>query len=300
MPLPRTHLCASTFWSVRRPKATLTQGNFVLRLNDPALAFDLDSATDLLRCYGHLRRALIELSGATAAHLYLALNWQPVGDALGEPVAETSTPTLHVFFTLPGSTTAASALTLPAHQRTLETNTEELDARLRSWHDGRVAATPVHTREPEPKPESEPEPKPKQLAATMQEQDRMALAWESRAFHIEPSHPAPGMPFCGSHWTGVPRQPVASLDETSPAALLELAQGMAVLASHARPAFAGVTVWVCDDWASPAPQTFHIFGRRHGDATQQLATFVTGGGLNVPLPSPWHGKSDGPSPIVEK
>lgn len=298
MPQPRSQLCSSTFWSVRRPKSTLTQGHFVLRLNDPSLAFDVESATDLLRCYGHLRSALIELRGATAAQLYLALNWQPVGDALGEPVAETSTPSLHVFFTLPGSTTAASALSRPAHVRPAAGNTEELDEQLRRWQGGKVASTPSHGKRPEPKPEQGPEPE--QPSATMHEQHRLALAWESRAFHVEPSRQPPGTPFRGGHWTGVPRQPVASLDETSPAALLELAQGMAVLASHAQPAFAGVTVWVCDDWDSAAQQTFHIFGRRHGDATHQLAAFVTGGGLNVPLPASWHGKSDGPSPIVEK
>ncbi|MDJ0312826.1 hypothetical protein [Arthrobacter sp. H35-D1] len=296
MPTPRTQLCSSTFWTVRRPNSTLTEGHFVLRLNDPSLAFGPDSAADLLRCYGHLRGALLELGGATAAHLYCALNWQPIGDALGEPTAETSTPTLHAFFTMPGSRTAASVLALPAHQRVPETNTEELDERLRRWHGGRVAVTtqtgPDHALE-QP---SATEPG----QSGMSELPGQQVGWESRAFHIEPATPAPGMPFRGGHWTGVPRQPVASLERTNPSALLELAQGMNILATHAQPAFAGVTVWVCDDWASPAPPTFHIFGRRHGDAPQQLAGFVTGGGLDVPLPALWRGKSDGPSPIVEK
>ncbi|MDD0859278.1 hypothetical protein NHF46_19215 [Arthrobacter alpinus] len=64
----------------------------MIRLNDPSIAFGPDSAADLLRCYGALRRALTELVGATGAQLYISRNWQPVGDAIGEPVAETSTP----------------------------------------------------------------------------------------------------------------------------------------------------------------------------------------------------------------
>lgn len=296
MPTPRTQLCSSTFWSVRRPKPTLTEGHFVLRLNDPSLPFDLNSAADLLRCYGHLRSAMLEWGGATAAHLYCALNWQPVGDAVGEPTAETSTPTLHAFFALPGSPTAADVLALPAHQRVAVERTDELDERLRGWRGGTIQLSSAADREQRsenPLAAAPGQPGTAEVAG-------LALDWDSRAFHIEPSTPVPGMPFRGGHWTGVPRQPAASLDATDPEALLELVRGMAVLASHSRPAFAGVTVWVSDNWASPAPQTFHIFGRQHGQAQQQLTDFVMGGGLDVPLPAPWRGPSDGPSPIVEK
>ncbi|MFQ4148279.1 hypothetical protein AAGW05_06230 [Arthrobacter sp. LAPM80] len=260
----REQLLASTFWGIRRPKVPLAQGHFLLRLNDPSIAFGAESAADLLRCYGHLRRAMTDLAGATAAQLYIALNWHPVGDAVGEPLPETSTPTVHAFFSWPGSTTAASALRLPAHQRVAVGNTEGLDERLRVWGGGLVSDTPGG---PTPGPDRAWEPP----------------GWADRPFHIEPVGPAPGESFRGGHWSAVARFPAATLDGTDPLSLLALAKNMTVLASHSRPPFQGVTLWVTEEWPSPVPAVIHLFARRHGEEPQQIADFVAGGGLDLPL-----------------
>lgn len=280
----RTHLYSSTFWSARRPAFPLTEGHFVLRLNDPSLAFGAASAADLLHCYAHLRRAFTAVAGATAAQLYISLNWQPVGDAVGEPLAETSTPTLHVFFAFPDSTTAASALRLPAHQRVATAGIDALDGELRAWNGG----TPS-----EPSPNIHPIPgchPSGPLAgdpAPGADRSWEPEGWSERPFHIAPVGPGPGESFRGGHWTAVPRFRAASLDGAGPQALLELAGLMEKMHSHAStpcpsPPFQGVTVWATDEWNSPVPATLHLFARHHGHEPHQVADFVTGGGLDLP------------------
>jgi hypothetical protein len=255
----RTHLYSSTFWSVSRPKFPLMAGHFVIRLNDPSIAFGRESAADLLRCYGHLRHALTELAGATAAQLYMALHWQPVGNAIGEPLAETSTPTLHTFFALPDGTTAAAALRLPAHERVAVEDTVELDEALRSWRGAApsAAAGPSHGGD-------------------------SIHAAEGRAFQIEAASPESGESFRGGHWTAVPRSVNSSFDRMAPDSLVELAGTMEGLVTGAVPPFQGITSWVTDAWASTAPATIHIFARHHGDERQQVASFVADGGLDFP------------------
>lgn len=313
----RTHLYSSTYWSVCRPKFPLTQGHFILRLNDPAIAFEASSAADLLHCYGHLRRAVTAITGATAAQLYIALNWQPVGDSIGEPSAETSTPTLHAFFDLPGSTTAASSLRLPAHQRAAMEDTSGLDTELRAWHSGLVSDGPVA----EPATGLDPaglDPAELDLAQALPAQARPGdpapgedrswepEGWEERAFHLEPVFPHAGEPFRGGHWTAIPRFLAATLDGTSPESLLSLVNTMEGLASHSLPPFQGITVWVTDEWGSPAtaPAIIHIFARQHGDERSQVADFVAEGGLDLPLALPLdrelQGNSGDSSPTVEK
>lgn len=262
----RTHLHSSTFWSVSRPKFLLTAGHFVIRLNDPSIAFGLESAADLLRCYGHLRCALTELVGATAAQLYVALHWQPVGDAIGEPLAETSTPTLHAFFTFPDSTTAAAALRLPAHERVAVENTLELDEALRSWRGAEASAAAAA-----------------EAAAAGPSHGEDIQEPEDRAFQIEPVSSEPDGSFRGGHWTAVPRSVNASFDRMAPDSLVGLAGTMEGLATSAVPPFQGITAWVTDVWAATDPATIQIFARHHGDQRQQVANFVADGGLDIPL-----------------
>ncbi|NVM97078.1 hypothetical protein [Arthrobacter sp. SDTb3-6] len=296
----RTQLHSSTFWSARRPKLPLTEGHLVLRLNDPALAFGTASAADLLNCYGRLRRALAALKGATAAQLYLALDWQPVGDAVGEPLAETSTPTLHLFFHWPGGTAPAGPLRLPAHRRMAAPGTGELDAELR----GRLAGLPSSGTGATPESAVSrralgegPRPGDPPPGA---DRSWEPPGWADRPFHIEPAPPRPGEPFRGGHWTAIPRFPAPTLDRLAPAALLTLAETMQRLASHPHPGRQGLAVWATDDWGSPAPATLHIFARRHGGSSPLLAGFVAGGGLDLPVPADGQAKNDGPSPTLEK
>jgi hypothetical protein len=257
-------------WSIRRPQFPLTAGHFAIRLNDPSTTFDTESAADLLRCYGLLRRGLASLMGATAAQLYVALNWQPVGNSVGEPLAETSTPTLHAFFDWPDGARADAVLRLPAHERAAVADTAELDGTLRL----RLAEDTVGRPAPVEFPPAHGD-----------------APGDIRAFHIEPSAPAPGEPFRGGHWTAVPRLSVTSLDEVAPSDVLELAAGMELLRSHSRPPFSGMTLWALDAWVAKTPATVNIFGRRHGDAARLVSEFVAGGGLGQAAP---------PSPTLEE
>ncbi|MDQ0277725.1 hypothetical protein QO003_002028 [Arthrobacter silviterrae] len=298
MPQLQTQLYSSTFWSARRPKFPLTEGHLVLRLNDPAIAFGPDSAAGLLHSYGRLRKALTAVCGATAAQLYMSLNWQPVGDAVGEPLAETSTPTLHLFFHWPGSTTAATALRLPAHQRTAAAGTEALDAELRSWLAGTERAGqewPVEAETPFPDPLPGRRPGD---PAPGQDRSWEPPGWEDRPFHIEPVRPISGEPFRVGHWTAISRFPTPSLDRLAPASVVELAGTLQGLASHSRPAAHGCTVWATDIWDAPDPATLHLFTRRRGEADGLPRDFVAAG-LDLPRGAALDGNPGGPSPTVD-
>lgn len=285
----REHLFASTFWDVCRPKFPLTPGHFVIRLNDPSLAFDAESATDLLRCYGRLRRAVVEAAGATAAQLYISRNWQPVGDAIGEPLSETSTPSLHTFFAWPGGHTASAALILPAHQRVPSKETASLDAAVRGWADGAFTG-PIN---PATAPRTE------QLAEMPGGDEQAPGPWKSRAFTVEAAQDIPGHESSAGHWMAVPREAVDSLDEVGTDALLELASGVEELAWNSSPRHAGMTVWASDVWGMPA--AIHVFARQHGNGGGLLAAFARAGGLELPVPAEGrHGKSLRPSLTVEK
>lgn len=253
----REQLYASTFWCIRRPQFPLTPGHFAIRLMDPSLAFGPDSARDLLHCYGHLRRAQTALRGATAAQLYISRNWAPVGDAIGEPLSETSTPTLHAFISWPGSPAAADALRLPAHLRPAVAHDAAGDEALRLWEAG---------------PQTSPAASLQPAAA-----EQPAGLWGSRAFVVTAAGPADASRT--GHWTAVPREPVESLDTMGTDALLELADGVERLAWNASPRHAGMTVWATDVWGKR--MSIDIFGRQHGQGSSQVAGFVSNGGLDL-------------------
>lgn len=258
MHVARAHLLASTYWSIRRPQKTLTPGHFMIRLNDPSIAFGTESAADFLRCYGHLRRALQDLVGATAAQLYLSRNWQPVGDAIGEPLSDSSTPTLHLFFIWPGSQSATAVLSRPAHQRMAVGDTAALDSQIAAWNGGLIRS----------------------------EGGACAAASESTgstppSFTVDPV-PADGEAAPG-HWRATLVEAVASLDQLSIDALMELAGGVEQAAWNSSPRHAGIAVWATDVWRTAAE--IHLFARQHGPGDEQLTEFVVGGGLDVLLGS---------------
>ncbi len=307
MPETLEPLLASTFWSIRRPKFPLTPGHFLIWLNDPAAVFGIGAAADLLRCYGHLRQALDELAGAVSAQLYTALKWEPTGDAVGEPLPETSSPTVHAFFTWPDGAPGsggpdgapgsggqrkpmlAAALHLPAHQRVPARRTGALDEQLRKWNGGRLSASLQRDSVPESGHPHPGDPAPGADRTWEPE------GWANRPFHIEPVHPGPGLPFRGGHWTALPRFGTAPLDTIDPSALVGLATTIKGLATHSLPPFSGLSVWALDSPASPEPVTIHIFARRHGEKNPLLAAFVAGGTLDpVQAPEP-QGQSGSPS-----
>lgn len=119
----RRLLYRSAFWEIARPRHPLTAGHVVIRLSDPATEFAHPSATDWLFCHGLVRAALADVLGATRCAIMFAYQWHPLGSAIGEPVAESSTPTFHLFSRWAGETTTPGhQLSLPAHRRVGETD----------------------------------------------------------------------------------------------------------------------------------------------------------------------------------
>jgi diadenosine tetraphosphate (Ap4A) HIT family hydrolase len=135
MSLARRLLWGSAVWEVARPRTPLTAGHLVIRLTNPATALDERSAADWLRCHKIARAALDQVLDATRCTLMFAYQWHALGAALGEPVAESSTPTFHLFGRWEGEPIAPGAqLRLPAHRRN-PVSAEELldtDAALRN------------------------------------------------------------------------------------------------------------------------------------------------------------------------
>ncbi|GAA4658534.1 hypothetical protein [Arthrobacter cryoconiti] len=268
----RSLLYSSTYWSIGRPKFPLTEGHFVLRLNDPIIAFGPKSAAGLLGCYGALRQALSALRGAQGACSYLALNWQPVGDAVGEPLAETSTPTVHVFFHWPDSAKASSVLCVPAYERKAVTQTSDLDSALR-LHFAASAAVP---------PASDASP----LAQADEATSAPAMS-AGAAFCLTPaSSSRDSLP---GQWTATPVVPTPYLDALEPTAILDLAHSIEALGAHSLAPVRGsagtaITIWVVDSWADTEQNSpvFNIFTRLHSDPHQHVAHFVSGGGLDLP------------------
>lgn len=118
MVMPRRLLYRSGFWEIARPRNPLTAGHVVIRLSDPSTEFAHASAADWLFCHTLAREALHGVLGATRCAVMFAHRWHPLGGAIGEPVAESSTPTFHLFARWDGETTTPGLqLSLPAHRR---------------------------------------------------------------------------------------------------------------------------------------------------------------------------------------
>jgi hypothetical protein len=135
MGLSRRLLFGSALWEVARPRTPLTAGHLMIRLSNPATALDHRSAADWLRCHNAARLALADVLGAPSCTLLFTHRWHPLGDAIGEPAAESSTPTFHLFGRWDGEpVTPAGQLSLPAQRRAPapEGDLEKYDARLRA------------------------------------------------------------------------------------------------------------------------------------------------------------------------
>jgi hypothetical protein len=136
MNLSRRLLYASDIWEVARPRTALTAGHLLIRLSNPAIAFDLRSAADWLLCAGAARRALAEVLGAKSFAVVFAHQWHPIGAAIGEPEVESSTPTFHLFGRWDGETVSpGEQFRLPAQRRLPVAATE-----LMKYDDGLRAA----------------------------------------------------------------------------------------------------------------------------------------------------------------
>ncbi|MGO4144159.1 hypothetical protein AB4Y77_03670 [Paenarthrobacter sp. YAF11_1] len=130
----RQLLYRSAFWEIARPRHPLTAAHVLIRLSDPSTEFARPSAADWLFCHDLVRAALADVLGATRCAIMFAHQWHPLGSAIGEPVAESSTPTFHLFGRWDGETTTPGhQLSLPAHRRKGEPDhdMEATDAAMR-------------------------------------------------------------------------------------------------------------------------------------------------------------------------
>jgi len=134
MVLSRRLLFRSGIWEIARPRHPLTAGHVLIRLSDPSTEFTEASAADWLFCHNLARAALDDVLGAKRFAVMFAHRWHPLGSAIGEPVAESSTPTFHLFARWEAeSTTPGRQLALPAHHRVPEPedSLDIVDARIR-------------------------------------------------------------------------------------------------------------------------------------------------------------------------
>ncbi|KIA72146.1 hypothetical protein HMI60_14855 [Paenarthrobacter sp. YJN-D] len=134
MVMSRRLLYRSGFWEIARPRHPLTAAHVVVRLSDPSTDFALPSATDWLFCHHLARAALAKVLGVEHCAVMFAHQWHPLGAGLGEPVAESSTPTFHLFGRWAGETTTPGLqLSLPAHRRVAlpESELEATDEAIR-------------------------------------------------------------------------------------------------------------------------------------------------------------------------
>lgn len=121
MVLSRRLLFRSGIWEIAVPRHPLTAGHVLIRLSDPSTEFTEASAADWLFCHNLARAALEDVLGAKRFAVMFANRWHPLGSAIGEPVAESSTPTFHLFARWEAeSTTPGRQLALPAHHRVPE------------------------------------------------------------------------------------------------------------------------------------------------------------------------------------
>ncbi|MET4621344.1 hypothetical protein ABIE18_002805 [Arthrobacter sp. 2762] len=134
MVLSRRLLFRSGIWEIARPRHPLTAGHILIRLSDPSTEFTESSAADWLSCHNLARAALDDVLGAKRCAVMFAHRWHPLGSAIGEPVAESSTPTFHLFARWAAETTTPGRqLALPAHHRVPEPedSLDIVDAQIR-------------------------------------------------------------------------------------------------------------------------------------------------------------------------
>lgn len=238
MQLSRRLLFGSSVWEVTRPRTPLTSGHLMIRLSDPATALDHRSAADWLRCHNAARRALADVLGADTCTLLFAHRWHALGASIGEPAAESSTPTFHLFGRWDGEpVTPAEQLSLPAQRRkpASDQDLDKYDAGLRTAL-LKAAASAAH---PEVTPDSGA-PLP------------AIRTWP-------PSTPA------GSHHTVLsPERPLGSVEDVAPAELLALAAALEGLAL--RQAVAGLSCIVPDTAVTDGRLELHALGRSAGEA----------------------------------
>ncbi|ALV42507.1 hypothetical protein AU252_16270 [Pseudarthrobacter sulfonivorans] len=244
MHVSRRLLFASAFWEVARPRTALNAGHLLIRLTNPAMAFDLRSATDWLHCHNTARQALAEVLGAGRCTVVFAHQWHPIGAAIGEPEAESSTPTFHVFGRWDAEpVTPGEQLRLPV-QRRLPAAAEELKE-----YDGglRTALRRLAVARP-------PEPVPP-VDGTLPELTARTPNFKAGAHHTVL---APALP------------PASGGPGLTPGHLLALAAAVEGLAT--RPGVTGLSCVVPEP--GPGGLEVHAMGRSAGESRNPMQEFL--------------------------
>ncbi|BCW64102.1 hypothetical protein EU811_09830 [Arthrobacter sp. TS-15] len=256
MGLERRLLYRSGFWEIARPRHPLTAGHILIRLSDPATEFAHASATDWLFCHNLVRAALHDVLGATRYAVMFAHRWHPLGSAIGEPVAESSTPTFHLFGRWDGETTTPGAqLSLPAHRRLGEPDhLEATDAAVREA---------LRRRRPEAAMSSEP----------------------GAGDAVEPSTiPGPLVRAvqAGPHHTVIePVRAVALVRDVLPAELLAMAAALAEL-----PLSGGLSGFSClalESETAGSPLRVHALGRSAAEEANPLEALMSSPEVSLAL-----------------
>lgn len=253
MQLSRRLLYGSELWEVTRPRTPLTSGHLMIRLSNPATALDIRSATDWLRCHNAARRALADVLGADTCTLMFAHRWHALGASIGEPAAESSTPTFHLFGRWAGEpVTPAEQLSLPAQRRkpAPDQEMEQYDAGLRTallkaagTEAGRTAAGGRDGTDP--------------AAGTSAGQDAAVPLPAIRAW-------TPSAPAGSDHTVLAPERPLGSVEDVAPGELLALAAALEALAL--RQAVTGLSCIVPDAAVTGGRLELHALGRSAGES----------------------------------
>jgi len=244
MTLERRLLYRSAFWEIARPRHPLTAGHILIRLSDPSTEFGLASASDWLFCHNLARAALRDVLGATRHAVMFAHRWHPLGSAIGEPVAESSTPTFHLFGRWDGeSTTPGAQLSLPAHHR-------------RGEPDHRLEAIDAAVRE----------------ALRLNRPTSMVSSGHDVSHGVEPSAESGSLVRtvqAGTHHTVIePTRAVTAIREIRASELLAIAASLAEL-----PLTGGLSGFSClalEPKTADAPIRVHALGRSAAETTNPL------------------------------
>ena len=236
MPMARRLLFRSSMWEVARPRTPLTEGHFMVRLSDPATPFTEDSAADWLLCYSAARAALHEVLHSSLCTVMFPFRWHPLGSAIGEPAAESSTPGFHLFARWAGeSTTPGSQLALPAHRRRAAGPFDDLDASLRAVLQRTAAA---------------------RLAAARRPESRQDVSWVS------------GLGDAAHHRVLVPEPGVGTVSQLTPSSLLSLAAALEELPTGDR--VTGYSCVMTEAAGSERRLELHALGRSAGEERNPL------------------------------
>ena len=257
MGLARRLLWGSAAWEVARPRTPLTAGHLLIRLSNPAIALDQRSASDWLRCHKAAVAALTQVLGVTHCTLMFAYQWHALGAAVGEPVAESSTPTFHLFGRWDAEpVTPGAVLAVPAHRRTPLDEDEllEIDLALRDA----LRATAAFDSE---------------LTVDGDDLDVGLLAGDKGAATLpDVATVTPAHPIDGGHRVLTVQRDLASISDVRPAEILALAKGLEGLAAD--PTVSGLSCVAPDPAVTRGRLELHVLGRSANESGNPLVALL--------------------------